>query len=86
MKPSKEFKREGSDIFSNVQEQQHSRSAADAAPQVQVSYIDAILGTEVKVATLDGTIDLKIPAGSQPETVLGAVGRSCGVDESSCRS
>jgi len=54
VKPSKEFKREGSDIYSSV----------------QVSYIDAILGTEVKVATVDGSIDLKIPAGSQPETVM----------------
>ena len=34
-----------------------------------MSYIDAILGTEMKVATVDGEVDLKIAAGTQPETV-----------------
>lgn len=36
----------------------------------QVSYIDAILGTTVKVPTVDGEVDLKIPPGTQPDTTL----------------
>jgi len=36
----------------------------------KVSYIDAILGTNVKVPTVDGMVDLKIPAGTQPNTTL----------------
>ncbi|KAL8097472.1 chaperone protein dnaJ A6, chloroplastic-like [Apium graveolens] len=36
----------------------------------KVSYIDAILGTTTKVPTVDGTVDLKIPAGTQPGTTL----------------
>ncbi|AQK41670.1 Chaperone protein dnaJ A6 chloroplastic [Zea mays] len=36
----------------------------------KVSYIDAILGTTVKVPTVDGTVDLKIPSGTQPGTTL----------------
>ncbi|XP_017406128.2 chaperone protein dnaJ A6, chloroplastic-like isoform X3 [Vigna angularis] len=36
----------------------------------KVSYIDAILGTTTKVPTVDGTVDLKIPAGTQPNTTL----------------
>lgn len=36
----------------------------------KISYIDAILGTTVKVPTVDGSADLKIPAGVQPETTL----------------
>ena len=36
----------------------------------KVSYIDAILGTTIKVPTVDGTVDLKIPAGTQPNTTL----------------
>ncbi|KAK7399567.1 hypothetical protein VNO78_10752 [Psophocarpus tetragonolobus] len=36
----------------------------------KVSYIDAILGTTVKVPTVDGMVDLKIPAGTQPNTTL----------------
>jgi molecular chaperone DnaJ len=36
----------------------------------KVPYTDAILGTTVKVPTVDGTVDLKIPAGTQPATTL----------------
>ncbi|XP_010928256.1 chaperone protein dnaJ A7A, chloroplastic [Elaeis guineensis] len=36
----------------------------------KVSYIDAILGTMIKVPTVDGMVDLKIPAGTQPGTTL----------------
>lgn len=36
----------------------------------KVSYIDAILGTTKKVPTVDGTVDLRIPAGTQPGTTL----------------
>ncbi|XP_068641738.1 chaperone protein dnaJ A7A, chloroplastic-like isoform X2 [Aristolochia californica] len=36
----------------------------------KVSYVDAILGTTIKVPTVDGTVDLKIPAGTQPGTTL----------------
>ncbi|KAI3873978.1 hypothetical protein MKW98_001627 [Papaver atlanticum] len=36
----------------------------------KVSYLDAILGTTVKVPTVDGSVDLKIPAGTQPGTTL----------------
>ncbi|KAG0459813.1 hypothetical protein HPP92_022941 [Vanilla planifolia] len=36
----------------------------------KVSYIDAILGTTIKVPTVDATVDLKIPAGTQPGTTL----------------
>lgn len=35
-----------------------------------VSYVDAILGTTMKVPTVDGMVDLKIPAGTQPGTTL----------------
>nr|GEZ30644.1 chaperone protein DnaJ A7A, chloroplastic-like [Tanacetum cinerariifolium] len=36
----------------------------------KVSYLDAILGTTVKGPTVDGTVDLKVPAGTQPGTTL----------------
>ncbi|KHN31383.1 Chaperone protein DnaJ [Glycine soja] len=36
----------------------------------KVSYIDAILGTTIKVPTVDGMVDLKIPAGTQPSSTL----------------
>lgn len=57
-KPHPELRREGVTIHSDV----------------EISYIDAILGTTVKVTTLgnDGLseVDLKIPAGTQPGTTL----------------
>jgi len=37
---------------------------------VTVPYTDAILGSTVKVNTVDGQVDLKIPAGVQPGTTL----------------
>ncbi|XP_042425887.1 chaperone protein dnaJ A7A, chloroplastic-like [Zingiber officinale] len=36
----------------------------------KVSYVDAILGTTMKVPTVDGIVDMKIPAGTQPGTTL----------------
>ncbi|CAA0827877.1 DNAJ heat shock family protein [Striga hermonthica] len=36
----------------------------------KVPYTEAILGTTVKVPTVDGMVDLKIPSGTQPGTTL----------------
>jgi molecular chaperone DnaJ len=49
-----ELRREGTTIHSDV----------------EISYVDAILGTTVQVTTVDGPVDLKIPAGTQPGTTL----------------
>ena len=38
--------------------------------EVEISYIDAILGTSVRVTTVDGEVELKIPSGTQPEMTL----------------
>jgi molecular chaperone DnaJ len=54
VRPHPELKRDGTTIHSDV----------------EISYIDAILGTTVQVTTVDGPVDLKIPAGTQPGTTL----------------
>lgn len=37
----------------------------------QISYLDAILGNDnVNVEVVDGSVEIKVPAGCQPETVL----------------
>lgn len=36
----------------------------------KISYINAILGTTISVPTVDGSVDLKIPSGTQPGTTL----------------
>lgn len=54
VRPHPELRRDGTTILSDV----------------EISYVDAILGTTVKVTTVDGEVDLKIPAGTQPGTTL----------------
>jgi molecular chaperone DnaJ len=52
--------------------QHYGRSTAWS---VQVLYVDAILGTTTQVTTVDGKVDLRIPAGTQPGTTLVLAGR-----------
>lgn len=54
VKPHPDLRRDGTTMHSDV----------------SISYIDAILGTTVKVITVDGSVDLKIPSGTQPGTTL----------------
>ncbi|XP_024376714.1 chaperone protein dnaJ A7A, chloroplastic [Physcomitrium patens] len=54
VKSDPELKRDGNNIYVSV----------------KISYIGAILGTTVKVPTVDGFVDLKIPAGTQPGSTL----------------
>jgi DnaJ-class molecular chaperone len=59
VKPSKEFIREGSDIFTDV---------TLTIPQL-------VLGETVEVKTIDGLVKLKIPAGSEPGSLVRIRGR-----------
>jgi molecular chaperone DnaJ len=52
VKPSKEFEREDQDIFSDL----------------EISFPQATLGDKVKVETVDGFVDLTIPAGTASHT------------------
>lgn len=54
VKGSSEFTREGTNIYS----------------QVDVSYLDAILGRSIAVNTVDGMVDVNISAGTQPGAVV----------------
>jgi molecular chaperone DnaJ len=55
----REFRREGINILSTV----------------QISYLQAILGSHVQLNTVDGPIDATIEPGTQPNTVLNLAGR-----------
>jgi molecular chaperone DnaJ len=44
-----------------------TREGADILSDIEVNYFDAILGTTIQANTVDGKVDLKIPAGTQPE-------------------
>jgi molecular chaperone DnaJ len=51
------------------------RNGDDVVCSVPVTFTQAALGGEVEVPTLDGKVKLKIPASSQPGTVLRIRGR-----------
>ena len=53
------FRRDGTDIYSDI----------------RVSYVDAILGTKVKVAVIDGDAEISIKEGTQPGAILRLKGR-----------
>eukprot|EP00638_Chattonella_subsalsa_P008264 CAMPEP_0117750092 /NCGR_PEP_ID=MMETSP0947-20121206/10147_1 /TAXON_ID=44440 /ORGANISM="Chattonella subsalsa, Strain CCMP2191" /LENGTH=368 /DNA_ID=CAMNT_0005568163 /DNA_START=294 /DNA_END=1400 /DNA_ORIENTATION=+ len=60
VKPDSDFKREGMDIYS----------------EISMSYLDAILGNEKQtVKTIDGSVDIKVPSGTQPGTILRVRGK-----------
>jgi len=54
VKPHSVFERRGSDVYM----------------ELSISFPQAVLGDEVEIPTLNGRVELKIPAGTQPETVF----------------
>jgi molecular chaperone DnaJ len=56
---SREFQREGFDIYT----------------EISISIFDALLGTTDQVRTIDGQAEIKVPAGTQPETRMRIRGR-----------
>lgn len=54
VRPHKEFKRQGNDIHLTI----------------PLSFVDATLGTSVDVPTVYGDVNLTVPEGTQPQTVL----------------
>jgi len=54
VKRDPKFKRDGTDIYS----------------EEEISYVEAILGSVIKADTVDGKMEMKIPAGTQPEQKL----------------
>lgn len=57
--PSKEFVRDGHNLHK----------------EVPISFIQASLGTKLDVKTIDGNIEVKVPAGTQPGTILKVTGK-----------
>jgi molecular chaperone DnaJ len=46
------------------------RAGADLWHAQDLALVDAVLGTELRVATLDGEARVQVPAGTQPDTIL----------------
>ncbi|XP_068636796.1 uncharacterized protein [Aristolochia californica] len=53
-----------------IPEIQRERDGINLYSTISISYIDAILGTIVKVKTVDGSSELQVPPGTQPGDVL----------------
>ena len=51
-------------------DERFSRQGDDLICQIEIDFTEAILGTRVKINTLDDTLDLLVPAGIQPEQTL----------------
>ncbi len=54
VKPDKVFKRDGNDVFINI----------------NISFTQAALGTDLEVPTLDGSLKVRVKAGTQPNTLI----------------
>jgi DnaJ-class molecular chaperone len=46
------------------------REGLDVVVESEIDYPSAVLGTEIIVPTIDGQVTLKVPAGTQPDTLI----------------
>ncbi|MBX2863075.1 MAG: molecular chaperone DnaJ [Leptolyngbyaceae cyanobacterium MAG.088] len=49
---------------------QFKRDGINVQSDLKISYLQAILGCELQVETVDGPLEVQVPAGTQPNTVL----------------
>lgn len=56
-------------------DQRFAREGYDIVSEKEISFPQAALGGEIEVETIDGKIKIRIPAGTQPETVVRLAGR-----------
>ncbi len=66
------------DLYVEVNVREHdyfTRDGSDLRIEIPVSFATAALGGEVEVPTLDGKSTIKIPSGTQPETVMAIRGK-----------
>jgi len=63
-------------VFLNVKHHEiFARDGDDLLCEVPISFVQAALGAEIEVPTLEGKATIKIPAGTQPGTTLRLKGR-----------
>ena len=51
-------------------DKEFTREGINIRSEISISYLQAILGCNIKVNTVDGDEELTIPSGTQPNTVL----------------
>jgi molecular chaperone DnaJ len=66
------------DLYVNIEVRPHSffeRVGDDVRCDITITYPQAALGTKVEIATLHGPVEVKIPAGTQPNSTLRIKGK-----------
>jgi molecular chaperone DnaJ len=66
------------DLYVKVRTGKHpifTRTGKDLRIKVPLTYPEAVLGAEIRVPTLDGSVTLKVPAGSSPGKTLRVSGK-----------
>ncbi|MEK7571082.1 MAG: DnaJ C-terminal domain-containing protein [Patescibacteria group bacterium] len=58
-----------------AQDTRFQRQGYDIVSEKEVSYAQAALGEEINVETIDGSVKIRIPAGTQPGTLIRLSGR-----------
>jgi len=56
-------------LFVN-EDEEFERDGINVLSEIKVSYLQAILGCGLEVETVDGPVEMKIPQGTQPNTVM----------------
>jgi len=56
-------------LFVN-EDEEFQRDGINVLSEIKISYLQAILGCRLEVNTVDGPVELIIPAGTQPNTVM----------------
>ncbi|MCL4390019.1 MAG: DnaJ domain-containing protein [Patescibacteria group bacterium] len=62
-------------VLSVGQDKTFQRDGVNVYVDAEVDFADAALGTTLDVPTIDGPVTLKVPAGTQPDTVIRLRGR-----------
>jgi len=59
------------DVVIDVQtDRKFQREGFDVTTEQEISFADSALGTQIPVETIEGVVHIKIPAGTQPNTVI----------------
>lgn len=57
-------------IFDVASDPKFHREGSDVITNQEISFPQAVLGSEVEVETVEGPVTIKVPAGTQPETLI----------------
>lgn len=57
-------------VFDVASDRKFQREGSDVISEEEITFPQAVLGSEVSVETVQGSVKIKIPAGTQPESLI----------------